>query len=190
MLSFSLLVFSDFTVFPLTVTLSAGYPARVFGLLVGLNGVLITLFEVGATTRLARYRRLRVAAVGVVLGGIGLGITGFFLHWSWFLVSVLLWTAGEILVVPQISAFASDWAPPAARGRYLAAMSGTWSLALAINPLVFIPLHARLGDTRFWPLLFLLAVPGSIGLWRLDAVADRPERLRGRTVDRSEVAAA
>src|SRR2546427_8162329 len=38
---FSLIFFSHISVMPLTVTVSAGYPALVYGLLVGTNGLLI-----------------------------------------------------------------------------------------------------------------------------------------------------
>lgn len=178
-ISFAMLIFADFTVFPLTATLAAGYPASVFGLLVGLNGVLIMLFEVGLTAWLGRFRRLRVAAVGVLLAGVGVGITGFVLHWAWFLLAVLLWTAGEILAVPQQSAFVTDWAPPLQRGRYLSLYTATWSLAIALNPLICLPLHARLGERLFWPVLSVLALPAAAVLWRLDARADQPEHLRG-----------
>ena len=47
---FSTIFFADLTVLPLTVTISAGYPAVVFGLLVGLNGLLIALFELSVVT--------------------------------------------------------------------------------------------------------------------------------------------
>ncbi len=180
-LLFATIVFSDFTVFPLTATLSAGYPASVFGLLVGINGLLIMLFEVSATAWLRRFRRLRVAAVGALLAGLGVGLTGFVLHWAWFLLAVLLWTAGEILTVPQQSAFITDWAPPLRRGRYLSGFSATWSLAIALNPLVCLPAYSALGERRFWPLLGLLSLPAAWLLWRVDASADRPERLRGLT---------
>lgn len=188
-LLFAMVVFADFTVFPLTATLSAGYPASVFGLLVGLNGLLIMLFEVSLTAWLARFRRLRVAAVGALLAGLGVGSTGFVLHWAWFLVAVLLWTAGEILTVPQQSAFVTDWAPPLQRGRYLSWYTATWSLAIAINPLVCLPLHARLGERAFWPLLGLLTLPAAGLLWRLDAAADRPENLRGLTRETDAISA-
>lgn len=177
---FALGFFTDFTVLPLTITQSAGYPAFVFGLIVGMNGLLIAIFEVSITAGLRRWRRLRVAALGAGLTGLGFGLTGVLMHWSWFVVASLLWTAGEILTLPQHMAFASDWAPAWARGRYLSVHSATWSLAAAVSPPLLLPLHARLGEQLFWPLLFLLNLPAvAILLW-LDRRADWPERLRGR----------
>ncbi len=136
--AFSLVFFSHISVMPLTIT-GAGYPALAYGLLVGLNGLLIALW----------------------------------------VMSVLTWTAGEILASPQQMAFIADWAPPSARGRYLSLYQATWSLAFAINPILFLPVHATLGEPRFWGLMFLIALPGAAVLVRLDRIADRPDRLRG-----------
>ena len=73
--AFSLVVFSFITILPLTVTLWAGYPAAVYGTIVGVNGLLIALFEISVVTWLRRFRRLRVAALGLVLSGLGFGLT-------------------------------------------------------------------------------------------------------------------
>jgi len=146
---------------------------------VGINGLLIALFEMPATDALRRFRRLRVAALGMLLVGVGYGLTGVRLHWAWFLFTVVVWTAGEILATPQKLAFIADWSPAESRGRYLSLVQATWSLAVAANPILFLPLHARLGDRAFWPLLMLVALPGCLVLVHLDRTADRPERLRG-----------
>jgi len=182
-LGFASMVFSFLTVLPLTVTVSAGYPAWVFGALVATNGVLIALFEVTAVEALRGRRRLRVAALGLLLAGIGFSLMGVVMHWATFLLAMLLWTLGEILAVPQQMAFVSDWAPPAARGRYLGLYGATWSLGLALNPLLALPLHARLPEPLFWPLHLLLVAPGLWLLPRLDRSADRPELLRGHSSD-------
>src|SRR6266571_60088 len=183
---FSLIFFSHISVMPLTVTVSARYPALVYGLLVGTNGLLIALFEVAMVEHLKRFRRLRVAALGYALVAAGFAAVGLVMHWSWFLLAVLLWTTGEILASPQQMAFIADWAPPVARGRYLSVYQATWSLAFAINPILFLPLHARLGERWFWGLMLLLGAPAALLLLRLDRTADRPERLRGLSVRRPD----
>ena len=177
----SMVFFSDLTVLPLTITVSAAYPAAVYGALVGLNGLLIALFEMSAVGPLSRYRRLRVAALGTILIGLGFGVTGLWLHWSWFLLVILLSTAGEILTSPQQMAFVADWAPPRTRGQYLSLYQATWSLSLAVNPVVLLPLHAHLSEAVFWSLMGLVAIPAALLLLRLDRIADHPAQLRGLT---------
>jgi MFS family permease len=167
------------TVLPLTVTQSAGYPAVVFGLLASVNGVLIAFFEISITERLKPFRRLRLAALGSFLVALGFGMVGLVMHWAWFLLAVVVFTAGEILSSPQAMSFIADWAPPEARGRYLSFYQAMWSVAFAVNPAIALPLHAALGERAFWGLMPLVAVPGVLVLLRLDRTADRPERLRG-----------
>jgi len=174
------LIFVDLTVLPLTVTLSAGYPARTYGFLVASNGLIIALLEVPLVAWMRdRYRRLRVATLGALLSAVGFGLTGLILHWSWFALTVVLWTLGEILVVPQQNAFVADWSPPEARGRYLALYHATWSLGFTFAPLYALPLHSRMTEAAFWGLLPVLVVPLVACLWHLDRTADHPARLRG-----------
>jgi len=182
---FAMIFFNHISTLPLTITGAAGYPARVFGGLIAVNGLLIAIFEMGTVDALRPFRRLRVAAVGMVLTGLGFGLTGVFLHWSWFLLTVILWTFGEILSAPFKMAFITDWAPPEQRGRYLSMQGATWSLAIGLNPILFLPVHAALGDRAYWPLMLLIALPMAWVLVRLDRVADRPERLRGLAHDPS-----
>jgi MFS family permease len=172
---------SHLTVLPLTVTQSAGYPAVVFGLLASVNGVLIALFEISITERLKPFRRLRLAALGSFLVAVGFGMIGLVMHWAWFLLAVVVFTAGEILSSPQAMAFIADWAPPEVRGRYPSFYQAMWSVAFAVNPAIALPLHAALGERAFWALMPLVAAPGALVLLRLDRTADRPERLRGRS---------
>ena len=178
---FIMVLYSFFTVLPLTVTVSAGYAAAVYGGLMAVNGVVIAAFEMSVVHALRGWRRLRVAAFGLMLTGLGFALTGFVMHWAWFLLSILTWTAGEILTGPQQTAFVADWSPAIARGRYLSLYQATWSVAVIANPLVLLPLHARLPERGFWPLLALVTVPAALLLLKLDRHADHPQRLRGVT---------
>jgi MFS family permease len=177
-LLYSLVFFTDFTVLPLAVT-GAGHAPSTYGMLVAVNGVIIGLFEMTVVDAVRRFRRLRVAALGVMFTAAGFALVGASRAWPWLLLSVVTWTIGEILTVPQVMSFVSDWAPPRARGRYIGAYGATWSLGMALGPPIFLPLHARLGDDLFWPLLGLVALPALAIQLVLDARVDRRERLRG-----------
>jgi MFS family permease len=175
---YSLAFFADFTVFPLTVTVRAGYPTVVFGALIGVNGVLIAIFEMSVVQRLAGFRRLRVASLGALVTGIGMGAIGLWPHWGLYLACVVMWMIGEILTFQM--AFVTDWAPPAARGRYVAAYQASWMIAVAVNPLLLMPLHARLGERAFWPIMLALCLVPAAILLRLDAY-DQKALLRGHS---------
>jgi MFS family permease len=176
---FTFVFCSNLSVFPLTITRSAHYPAVVFGLLAAVNGLLVASFEISLTVHLKPFRRLRLAALGCLLVAVGFGMLGLVMHWAWFLLAVLVFTAGEIVASPQMMAFVADWAPPEARGRYLSLYQATWSVAFALNPAIALPLHAALGERAFWGLISLVAIPGVLVLLHLDRTVDRPGRLRG-----------
>jgi MFS family permease len=178
---YCLAFFIDFIVLPLTITKSAGYPAWVYGLVVSVNGFLIALFELTIVDWLGRFRRLRVAALGVLFTAVGLGIMGLVMHWAWFLAAMILVTAGEIFTLPQQTAFVTDWAPPEMRGRYLGMASASWGLGAAVAPVLFLPIHARLPEAVFWGMLGLVILPAAALMFHLDRTADHPHRLRGRT---------
>jgi predicted MFS family arabinose efflux permease len=178
---FCLAFYADFIVLPLTVTRSAGYPAYVFGLVLSVNGFVIAAFELTLVDWLRRFRRLRVAAAGVLMTAMGLALMGLFMHWSGFLTAIVLVTIGEILTLPQQSAFVTDWAPPEMRGRYLGTASASWGLGAAVAPMVLLPLHVRLSEPAFWGVLGLLILPSCALLLYLDRTADHLERLRGHS---------
>lgn len=178
-LLFVLIFFNHILTFPITVV-KAGYSAKVYGHLIALNCLLVGTLELSIIEWLRpRYRRLRLAAVGMLLTGIGFAIIGAGQHWGWWTLAVLVWTAGEIFESPQIMAFIADWAPPSMRGRYIGLFQATWSLGITLCPLIFLPLHAKLPEHLFWPLMLPFTLPAILILLRLDKTADRPELLRG-----------
>jgi len=172
---------ADFIVLSLTVTKSAGYPAYVYGLVVSVNGFFIAAFELTVVDWLRRFRRLRVSALGVLMTALGLGIMGLYMHWACFVAAILLVTIGEILTLPQQTAFLTDWAPPEMRGRYIGLSSAAWGLGAAVAPVVLLPMHARLSERVFWALLGVAILPSCALLMHLDRTADHPERLRGHS---------
>ncbi len=180
---FKLAFYCAFTTLSLTITIWAGYPTKLYGLFVGLNGLMIALFEISLVHRLRHLRRLALSAVGILVSICGLAINGLAPRWPVFLAGVVIWTIGEMLSMPQQMAFVADWAPPSLRGRYLALYQVTWSLAFALNPILMLPLYGALGPERFYPLTLVFALPASALALHLDRTADRPDRLRGLTIE-------
>jgi MFS family permease len=176
---FKIAFYSAFTVLPLTVTEWAGYTTVVYGAFVGLNGLMVALFEISVVHGLRHWRRLRLATIGTLLSIVGLALNGVAPAWPLFLAAIVIWTVGEMLSVPQQMAFLADWAPVSARGQYLSLFQATWSLGMALNPGLLLPLYSWLGPRGFWLSLPILALPGVVVMRDLDRHSDRPERLRG-----------
>jgi MFS family permease len=128
---------SDSTL-PLAVRRS-GLSPHVYGLCMAFNGVLICLAQPLLGRRLTRLDPARVWAAGVALAGVGFGLTAVASTTSVYLVSVGVWTIGEILPAAVSGAIVARLAPEHLRGRY----AGLYGFALASGWLT-----SSLGGTR------------------------------------------
>ncbi len=173
--AFPFLMFAVMTVLPITLTEGAGYPSRAYGYIVGLNGLLVAMFELPIAARLPSASRLHIAAVGLVVAASGVAANGLPPSLGIYVGAILLVTAGEIVMMPQLSAAVADWAPRLSRGRYISLFQSSWTFAKATSPVLFLPLRGRLGDSMFWPLLGLSVVPAAALLLAL-AAEDRARR--------------
>ncbi|MBS1148562.1 MAG: major facilitator family transporter [Myxococcaceae bacterium] len=107
-----------------------------YGLAIAFNGILIVLLQPLATRLLKGVGRARVLAAGCLLTGLGMGINAFAQALPLFVLSVAVWTLGEILMSPVSSSIIADLSPAHLRGRYQAAFFLTWGLAMVIAPLL------------------------------------------------------
>lgn len=128
------LVFSQFnTAYGLEVA-RRGFSTTVYGSLLALNGLLVILFELPLTSLTLRHPPRRVIALGYVLlgGGFALNATGQTL--TTLILSMTIFTLGEMLAMPMQSAYTAQLAPSRLRGRYSGAMSTAWSCASMVGP--------------------------------------------------------
>ena len=175
--AFPFLMFAVMTVLPITLTEGASYPSRTYGYIVGLNGLLVAMLELPVSARLPSVSRLPLAAFGLLVAALGVALNGLPPNLGVYVAAILLVTAGEIVMMPQLSATVADWAPRLSRGRYISLFQSSWTFAKATSPLLFLPLRARVGDGVFWPVLGLSALP-AFGLLLTLGGEDRTRRHR------------
>ncbi len=155
---------SDSTL-PLAVHRS-GLSPHVFGLCMGLNGALICVVQPLLTSRLARLDPGRVWASGVALVGIGFGLTAAVSTAAGYLLSVAIWTVGEILPATVSGAIVACLAPEQLRGRY----AGLYGFALASGWLTSSIGGTRLmslSPTLLWATCGALSIASACGVLRL-----------------------
>lgn len=130
---------SDSTL-PLAVHRS-GLPSSVYGFCMALNGLLISVAQPLLAPQLARRDPARVWAAGVVLVGLGFALTAAASTLAGYLLSVAVWTVGEILPATVSGAIVARLAPEELRARY----SGLYGFALASGWLT-----SSVGGTRLF----------------------------------------
>jgi predicted MFS family arabinose efflux permease len=154
---------------PLHVT-SAGLSAADYGLLIGLNGLLVVLFDLPVTGAVSRRRPEYVLAAGNVFTGTGLALTAVAGSMAWLSVTVAAWTAGEMLYSSMAAAYLGDLPPPHLVGRYQGLYGAAITAGTGLGPLIGGLVYAA-STTAFWVLV------GVTGLW--SAQLCLPPRHRG-----------
>jgi MFS family permease len=127
--------FQSTAAFPLHIR-EAGLSRAVFGALISLNGLLIVLLELPLVGVTRRHPAPGVIAVGVLLTGLGFGLTAVAFSVPVLALTVVIWTFGEMVAAPVMNTYVADLAPAHLRGRYQGAYVLTFSAAFVLAPAI------------------------------------------------------
>ena len=136
---------------PLHVT-DVGLSARDFGLLIGLNGLVVLVLELPTTGAVSRYRPEYVLAIGNLLIGAGLALTGFMNGMALLSATVLIWTLGEMMSSSVAAAYLGSLTPPRMAGRYQGLYGAAYTIGTGTGPLIGGAVYA-LGPWALWALV-------------------------------------
>jgi len=155
------------------------------GFVLGLNGMVIVVVQPFLAPLLGRYNRSRVLAVGAILLGSGFGVNVIATGPALYSVGVVIWTIGEICLLPTANAVVADIALPHMRGRYQGAYGLSFGVAGFLAPLVGTAVLQRFGGSALW--LGCLAA-GLLVAAGHTALAPRLTRLREERIAQRGVA--
>ena len=134
---------------PLHVTDVAGLKRSDFGLLLALNGLLVVLLELPISSVTMRLPAKQMIALGFLLVGVGFGLTAVAESMPMLLLTVCIWTAGEMIGAPIGYAYVADIAPAHMRGRYQGLYGLAWGSGTVTGPAIGAWFFAR-GPFEFW----------------------------------------
>jgi MFS family permease len=137
------------SVLPLHVA-ALGYPVQVYGALVSLNALVVICCEVPITHFVQRLPTRVAVMLGMGLVGVGLNLYVVPKALLGLGIATLLWSFGETIGSPAISAYPGRIAPPDLRGRYMAAAAAAGQLGYAVGPILGVAVWARLGAGIWW----------------------------------------
>ena len=127
-----------------------------YGMLFTINTLLIVALEVPLNTATAHWSNTRSLIIGCLLFAVGFGALGVIASPAGVVATVVVWTFGEMLLFPAMSAHMAEIAPENRRGAYMGAYSMSLSIALTLGPWMGTQLLASLGPVTAWSVMFVL----------------------------------
>ncbi len=150
-----------------------GLSARDYGLVIASNGVLIVFLSLPLGRRLARHPAGLVLAAGALLNGVGFGVVPLVTTALGYAATVLVWTLGEILMVPTSGAFTARLAPTQLRGTYQGVMHAAHALAALAGPVAGGMLLEYAGEATLWTTCLLVGIVAAAAFAALGRIPDR-----------------
>ena len=169
----TMVFFQHVSSMPLYLVRDLSRPASFYGLLFTVNTLLIVFLEVQINTSTAHWHPGRTLALGALLVGTGFGALALARGSGSVMATVVVWTFGEMVLLPGMSSYAADLAPADRRGEYMGFYAMAFGVAFAIGPWLGTEVLARFGGHVLWPSTFALGLVSALAMWRLPAL--RPE---------------
>jgi MFS family permease len=152
---------------PLDVVRDLGLPARFFGWMFTINTAVIVLFEVRLNLATSHWPHRKSLFLGGLFIAAGFGAMAFCRTGLTIAATVVVWTIGEMILLPSMSNYVAELAPPDRRGEYMGLYSMAWGIAFAIGPWLGTFTLERFGHVTLWAGAFVVAALASIAMGRM-----------------------
>ncbi|MCG8568616.1 MAG: MFS transporter [Spirochaetes bacterium] len=113
-----------------------GKGAQVFGYMMSFNAFIVIIFTTFLLELTKKNQAINNVVMGAVFYGIGFGMLCFVNSIFLLMISVFIWTIGEILFATNYFLYTSNHSPITHRGRFNAIFMSTWRGGYALGPLL------------------------------------------------------
>jgi MFS family permease len=167
------LVFFQFTsTLPLFLVRNLHFPESLYGTIFTVNTLLIVALEVPLNTAMARWSHRRTLTLGAFLYAVGFGsyaLVGIvpFSQAATVFAAVVIWTFGEMILLPGSSAYAAEIAPPERRGEYMGLYTMSFNVAFSLGPWLGASILGRYGSRAVWSAAFALGCISALLMSRI-----------------------
>jgi predicted MFS family arabinose efflux permease len=157
------------TLLPISVTTTHHLAPAAWGVLMVVNPLLVTVFQLRLTRWTAGVPAW--AKLGLAMPLMGVPFLLLNVNGSAPVIAfvILLFVIGEMLWVPTSQAVVAGLAPADIRGAYMGAFGSTWSVGWALTPFLGLQVRSAYGDATMWMCVATVGVIAGI----LGAVAAR-----------------
>lgn len=152
---------------PIFIVEDLGYSTAVFGLLTALNTVLIIFIEVPLNDSMRLWKSWKAMLLGGIITGIGFGLPAISSFMGVIIISVVIWTFGEMIFFPSSAEFVSEVSPKGKGGEYMGYFQMTFSFSLMVGPWIGTEVLETYGSQVTWAGCFVFAMITSLLMLKL-----------------------
>lgn len=142
-----------------------GISEAMFGFIPTTNAAMVILFQLPVTAFFKRFPPLHASAAGALLFTLGVLSVAFARNFTGFLISMVIATLGELIIMPTSTNYVAHMAPASMRGRYMSLYSLTWGLAYGIGPLAGGVINDNISPVMVWYFGGLVGLISVLGFW-------------------------
>lgn len=152
---------------------------EIYGLTITLNTLLIVLLEVELNLATHDWPQRRNLVIGALLVALGFGGMAIAHGVAMIATNVVLFTFGEMFLMPAVANYAVSIAPPLRRGSYMGAVTLCYGVGFAIGPWAGTSVLARFGPVTLWTMALVV---GSLSALCYSRLAEPPLHEEGEEV--------
>ncbi len=144
---------------------SKGFGNREYGRIIAVNGLVIAAAQIFVSAAVARFDPFRMLALASLLTSLGFGLKMAASSEAAFMMTVVIWTFGEMMQSPLLAPVVSEIAPRRLRARYLGLVTIAFSGANALGAPLGGWILARYGGVALWTATACVALLGGFFYW-------------------------
>jgi len=163
----TIVFFQHLAAMPLFMVRNLHLSEAAYGLMFTINTGLIVLLEVPLNLRISRWSHRTTLALGSFLCAAGFGSFAFAGGIGGVVIALIVWTAGEMMLFPGMSAYVSHIASSERQGEYMGFYTMAFSIAFIIGPWMGTELLERFGAQVLWAVMFLIGSISAIMMFHL-----------------------
>ncbi len=135
-----------------------GIAVWTFGLLHTVNTLMIVFLEVPLNLAMTRWPHRHSLALGSALVAAGFGSLAFARSLPAVVLTIVIWTFGEMVLLPGMSSFVADISPPGSRSAYMGLYTMAFNFAIVVGPPLGTALLEHGGGRTLWLTMLALGL--------------------------------
>jgi MFS family permease len=175
-LFFGIIYLQHYVALPLDMQ-ADGLGPELYGRAIAVNAILIVVVGIPISNAAGKWPRYPAIAAAALLLGIGFGATAWAVTLPFYILTIIIWTFGEILGTAVAPAIVADLSPVKLRGLFQGVFGAAWGLAVFLGPLLGGWVYEHLGSTVLWAGCFVLGCALALAYLALGRWAHKAERI-------------